>query len=524
MSDSNITLSERDDYVRHIAPQVATPKTAKDITELRKQGQLSEAYDLATELLAVEPDNVWTKRAMGWVRYERLKALAKSKASDDFIQEWTALSTLVATNSASETMLTNQAIWQAVSHMFAVSDTNQVNNVLDIVFASIQQWSLERPSDLYSALLRAILKAGKTWASLGAFLTWWGLSNLRSEDYLPGLTNEGKKMMSLAEQAYIAYAKQVLDSRDQTVIRALIADLEILHEQHPEYQYPPYYQAKLLVATGSKEQAMTALLPFARRKQGEFWLWDLLAELYEDEPEKAVACLCRAVNSQFAQEKFLVNARVNLARKLHDIGKHDQALTELTKAIKARQTEGWNIAANLIAEKEELLSTGAAALPDNKALYRQYRVLTDELLYVDIPEQIGVVTSLNTDKKVANFMVSQTVSAHFKYESSMSKIKPGDFVAVRLEQRQGNDGAYWVPLSLKPTEQLPSPEIVKSFSGVLSRHENKAFGFVNDIFIPPTLAANVTIGSTLSGLAVWSYDKQKNRNSWKAIQLIVNPF
>lgn len=519
MADSYITLTVLEGYTPRSPVSPGLGKRSTDITALRKNGQLTEAFDLATELLAAEPDNVWTKRAMGWVRYERLKAAAKSKASDEFIQEWTALSALVVANSADEIMLTNQAIWQAVSHLFAIGETGQVHEVLNLVFASVQQWSSEKPSDLHSALLRAVLKAGKTWPGLLNFLTWWGLSNLRPEDYLPGLTNEGKKMMSLAEQAYIAYAKQVLNSPDQAVIHALIADLETLHKQHSEYQYPPYYQAKLLVATGSKEEAMTRLLPFARRKQNEFWLWDLLAELYNDEPEKAIACLCRAVSCR-TEEKFLVKARISLARKLNEAGKINEALTELTKSIKARQSEGWSVAENLTAGVEKLTGKGAIILADNKPFYKLYRPLTDELLYADVPEQIGVVTNLNTDKKVAHFMVSRTVSAHFKYESSIAKIQPGDFVAVRLEQRQGNDGAYWVPLSLKPTSQAPSTEIVKPFSGVLSRHNEKAFGFVGDIFIPPTLVADVANGSAISGLAVWSYDKQKSRNSWKAISIV----
>ena len=492
--------------------------TAKDITVLRKNGQLAEAFDLATELLTTEPDNIWTKRAMGWVRFERLKAVAKSKASDEFMQEWVTLSALVADNPADEIMLTNQAVWQAVSHLFALGFSTKVNDVLNAVFASVRHWSFERPSDLYSALLRAFLKAGKTWSALGDFLTWWQLSNLRPEDHLPGITNDGKKMMSTAEQAYIAYAKQVLLHPEPTAIRALIADLETLHEQHPEYQYPPYYQAKLLVATGSKAEAMTALMPFARRKEREFWLWDLLAELYEDEPEKAIACLCRAVSSS-TQEKFLVNARLNLAVKLNEAGKLNEALTELTKSVRARQDEGWNVVSSYADAVERLGKKGAVILDNNKALYRQYRPIADELLYADIPEQIGVVTFLNIDKKVAHFNVSRTVTGHFKYEGSMSRVQPGDFVAVRLEQRTGKYGDYWVPLSVKLTEQVPSDKVCKSFSGPVKRAVEKEFGFVGYVFVPPALLKGIENGSIMTGSALWSFDKMKNRDSWKAVAI-----
>ena len=493
--------------------------TAKDITTLRKNSQLTEAFDLAMELLTAEPDNIWNKRAMGWVRFERLKAVAKSDAPEDFLTEWLALTELVADNPTDETMLTNQAVWQAVSCLFSLGDTDKAAPVLAAVFASVQTWTLEKPSDLYSALLRAFLKAGKSWVGLGDFLTWWQLSNLRPEDYLPGMTNDAKKIMSTAEQAYIAYAKQVLLHPEPTKIRALIGELDTLHEQHPEYQYPPYYQAKLLVATGSKDEAMTALLPFARRKQNEFWLWDLLAELYGDEPDKAIACLCRAVSCP-TQEKFLVKAREILAYKLISAEKLNESLTELVKVIKARIDEGWRVDTDLFNIAEQLKAKGAVVLADNKTLYRQYRAMTDELLYADVPEQTGVVTFLNTDKKVAHFSVNRTVSGHFKYEGRLARVQPGDFVAVRLEERKGKEGAFWVPLSVKPTNDLPSDEIFKSFSGTVQRVAGKQFAFIEDVFISPVLINGISDGSSVTGSALLSFDKSKNKHGWRAISVL----
>ena len=496
-------------------------QTAKDITALRKNGQLADAFALATDLLTADPDNIWTKRAMGWVRFERLRAVAKSDTPDAFLTEWEALALLVADNPADETMLTNQAVWQAVVALFSLGDTDKAVPVLAAVFASVQTWTLEKPSDMYSALLRSFMKAGKTWSGLGDFMAWWQLSNLRPEDYLPGMTNNAKKMMSLAEQAYITYAKQVLLRPDPATIQILIANLETLHQQHPEYQYPPYYQAKLLVATGSKDEAMTALLPFARRKQTEFWLWDLLANLYNDEPEKAIACLCRAVSCP-SQEKFLVNARESLSYKLIHVEKLSESLTELAKVIKTRIDEGWRVDADLLDIAEHLKAKGAVVLSDNKPLYQQYRPITDELLYTDVPEQIGVVTSLNTDKKVAQFSVNCTVSGHFKYEGRMARVQPGNVVALRLEERKGKDGAYWVPLSVKPTEALPSDEIVRQFSGIVGRVDGKGFAFIENVFVSPALLNGIPDGSSVSGSAFSSFDKSKNRHGWKAISVVAD--
>ncbi|MBC7571092.1 MAG: hypothetical protein H7319_15345 [Spirosoma sp.] len=491
-------------------------QTAKDITALRKNGQLADAFALATDLLTTEPDNIWTKRAMGWVRFERLRAVAKSKTPDAFLTEWEALALLVADNPADETMLTNQAVWQAVVALFSLGDTDKAVLVLAAVFASVQTWTIEKPSDMYSALLRSFMKAGKTWGGLGDFMAWWQLSNLRPEDYLPGMTNDARKMMSLAEQAYITYAKQVLQRPDPATIQTLIADLETLHQQHPEYQYPPYYQAKLLVATGSKDEAMTALLPFARRKQNEFWLWSLLADLYHDEPEKAIACLCRAMTCP-TEEKFLVNARLDLAVKLNQVGKVNEALTELTKSTTARQNEGWHVMPGYTDAVDRLAAKGGVVLTDNKPLYRQYRAMADELLYADVPEHVGVVTSLNTDKKIAHIAINPTISTHIKYEKSMARIQPGDFVAVRLDERTGKEGTFWVPLSAKRTDEKPSEGVYKPFSGVFSRIVGKEFGFIDGVFISPNLVVGVEDGSMLTGFALPSFDKIRQKHGWRAI-------
>ncbi|QDK77746.1 hypothetical protein EXU85_03700 [Spirosoma sp. KCTC 42546] len=89
-------------------------------------------------------------------------------------------------------------------------------------------------------------------------------------------------------------------------------------------------------------------------------------------------------------------------------------------------------------------------------------------------------------------MVSQTVVGHFKYEQWMSRVQPGNFVALRLEERTGKDGLFWVPLSVKPTKKVPSDKVFKTFSGPLRRVNGKDFGFVGDVFMSPILLKKFT--------------------------------
>ena len=491
--------------------------THKDITALRKAGRLDEAFKLATGLLAAQPNDIWTKRAMGWVRYERLKPLAKLPDYEPFIGEWAALSQLVSAAPEEEAMITEQLGWQAASRLFAAPPGNKTHPLLNTIFASLRQWTWEKPSEVYSRLLKAFLKAGKEWPGMGAFVAWWDLANLAGKDYLPEALPDGKKPMALAEQAYIARAKALLQRPEPEAVAGLVLQLERLAQTHPEYQYPAYYQAKLLAGSGSRSEALASLLPFARRKQQEIWLWDLMADIFEGDTEKTLACLCRAVTCP-GHEKFKVNVRMRLARLFGQQGETRAAHAEMHEAIETRKAEGWKVDAGHSLGLATLEGNGGS-MPDRMPLYQKYLPLADDLLYADIPEQIGVVTHLNTEKKVAHFIVSRDVSAHFKYGKKMPRVRPGDFVAVRLEKRTGKEGDFWVPVSAKPTGQPPLKEVYKSFEGMLKRVAGKGFGFADDVFLPPEILRNLPaeMSGNVRGSAYLSFDKTKKTHKWKAV-------
>ena len=57
----------------------------KEVNILRKSGDIKEAFQMATADLQNEPDNIWYKRAMGWVYYEFVKKAVENKDYDEFI-------------------------------------------------------------------------------------------------------------------------------------------------------------------------------------------------------------------------------------------------------------------------------------------------------------------------------------------------------------------------------------------------------------------------------------------------------
>lgn len=65
--------------------------------------------------------------------------------------------------------------------------------------------------------------------------------------------------MSIVEQAYIAYSKKLLDGEivgphfndrmiNKDKINEFIPKLDVIINDHPEYDYPAFYKAKLLLA------------------------------------------------------------------------------------------------------------------------------------------------------------------------------------------------------------------------------------------------------------------------------------
>lgn len=131
-------------------------------------------------------------------------------------------------------------------------------------------------------------------------LVWY----LRQEDYVPFINAKGQKCMTLAERVYIAYSKTLLKKNDLGKIEEFLPKLGELIEAHPEMLYSGYFCGKLLLALGSNDdEALKVVMPFAQKKSTEFWVWQLLSDVFKDDSEKQLACLLRAVHCK-TQESF----------------------------------------------------------------------------------------------------------------------------------------------------------------------------------------------------------------------------
>jgi tetratricopeptide (TPR) repeat protein len=521
---------------------------AKEIKELRQSGRLEEALEMARNEYQADPQNIWTKRNLSWVYYEYLKANASVEKYNDFVS-W--LNQMVALElPEDEKMLFDSLSFQLGKLLFAMAKVEPIPiQKINQIFELVQNFHFTKPSDGYSFLLKGFHKGLKDTSFYLEFIDWWDLENLAEQDFKKEKLPTGKEIMALAEQVYIAYAKQLLPREElitnenlefviqekrnsvktfvekgipvrarvfnREMAESFIHKLEELTQKHPNYQYPPYFQAKLLLALGDTEDVLSALIPFARKKQNDFWVWEILAEAVESDQEKVFSCHCRALVCT-SPEEMLVGARQKMAELLIHRGLYNEAKTEIGLILKVKETHGHRIPALIDQWISEPWYSNAQASESNKSFYLMHTALAEEILFADTPEELVFVEFVNADKSILDFMVSEEKFGFFKFDRFLRKVQPGDVLSVRFNGG-AKGGRYNVLTCVKVNNETFKSQFQKEVEGPVRIKEGSSFGFIGDAFIQPSLISkyNLSNGQTFKGQIIKTYDSRKEKWGWK---------
>jgi hypothetical protein len=183
-------------------------------------------------------------------------------------------------------------------------------------------------------------------------------------------------------------------------------------EKEPSLLYVKYYRVKLLLKSSDKQgSALQVLLPFARSKSHEFWVWELLSLCVDSDLEK-LACLCKAVLCK-TQESFLINVKQQLALLLLQMGKLSEAKSEVQACIAIREQNNWHVAASLRQLTQEPWFNTTEGAGNLVAFYQQQAKLVQSLLYRDLPIAEAVITEINTEKKWLKYITQEGHEAGF---------------------------------------------------------------------------------------------------------------
>ena len=499
----------------------------KEIKELRQTGKLEEALQMANQALETEPENIWNKRAAAWVYYEYLKKNAQPESFIAFKENLIKIKNLQLPED--EKMVFDNCAWQIGSLVFALQKTEHVDyGKINELFEIIRNYHFTKPSEAYSFIYKAFHKGYQNWSNYLTFADWWNFDNLRSEDYLKE-EFKGKKMMSIAEQAYIAYSKKLLEGEaldpfgqqrviDKEKIQSFLPKLDSLIDKQPDYQYPPYFKAKLLLASGSDENVLSAFIPFAKQKRNDFWVWELMAEIFSEDKEIQFACYCKALSLK-TPEDFLVKLRQTFSEMLIEKKMYNEAKTEIQKVIATRAKHEWKLPNQIVQWKEQEWYNSAIAKKDNNDLYSKHFKQAEEILFQDIPEELIVVEFVNENKNMLNFVKSKSKFGFFNYSGNLTKPQIGDLLKVRFNG-EGQGGFYKI-LTAKKADSNERTNAVKNFEGIIKVVSPQNFGFIEDIFIEPRIIerSKLNNGQQVKGRAILSFNKKKNEWGWKAIEI-----
>ena len=497
---------------------------AKEIKELRQSGKLVEALTMAKAELEVQQDNIWAKRNISWVYYDFLKQNTSPENLDTFISYLSEIKNLGLPSD--EKMLFDNLCWQIGSIVFKTLGTETIQYAKLIqLFEISMTFEYSIPSEGYSFLFKAFHKALKVNYKYLQFADWWNFDNFREEDYKKETLPNGREMMSIVEQAYIAYAKHLLPIQnpdgeivfDKEKAMTFLEKLSVLEESHPDYQYPAYFKAKLLLALGDKDHMLESLLPFAKKKRNDFWVWEILAEAFSNEPEKVFACYCKALSCK-SPEEMLVGLRLKMARILIFKNRYNEAKTEIDLLVKSRIENGFRIPGEIINWQSQEWYKSASLQRSNIEFYKKFIPEAESILFCDIPEETIIVEFVNSDRKILNFISSESKFGFIKYDRFFRDVKIGETLKVRF-QGGSNQGMHQVYTAIKNIDNTFKKIYFKEVEGQVRIQSDKPFGFLGDIFIHPSLVTNLKLidGMTIKANAIKTFNKEKNQWGWKLI-------
>jgi tetratricopeptide (TPR) repeat protein len=525
----------------------------KEIKELRQAGKLEEALEMALKEYkeAKQPmefnvvdaegnplDNVelaanllWPKRALAWVYYEFLKKNASANSYEEFKSYLNKINELQIPKD--EKMLFDNCAWQIGKLIYALYDKDgsillDKTKKLTEIFEIIKVFHFTKPSEAYTFLFKSFQKSHNSgWSKYIEFVEWWGLNNLRPEDFLKEEYN-GRKIMSIGEQVYIAYSKNLIEGEasDPLGIKR-VANTEKIKEfipvidewigKHPDYQYLPYNKAKLLLKLGSEENALSAFLPFAKQKRNDFWVWELMAEMHRNDKDMQFACYCKALSLN-SPEDYLVKLRQTFAAILIEKKMYDEAKTEIDKIVEIRTAQAWKIPSQILEWKSQPWYASANAKKHNKDLYKAHAEKAEEVLFQDMKEETVIVEFVNEDKKILNFIKDKKTSGFFKYDRFINKPKVGDILLVRFN---GKSGEMYKALSLRKADCTIHSDAKRIVKGILKINNPQNFGFIDDCFVESRIIENNKLQNNqkVTAEAILSFNKKKNEWGWKVYKI-----
>ena len=486
----------------------------REITAMCKSGRINEAYELAKRDYVTNTGSTWNQRALGWALYYMMKSDVESDNYEKLKEHFDELTELSLLTVETDGMIYDNVQRQIGNFIRQYVEPIDALSTLSTFFHKLKGLSFQ-PSLGHSCLLQAYIKF-ENWEEMADFLEWWNLDTLQEDDYKTYEMHNGRVLMSLAERAYIAYSKALLKQSDKRGIEEFLPKLASLVSDHPDMMYPGYFYGKLLLKLGSNsEEALRVIVPFARKKESEFWVWQLLSEVYAHDEEKCLACLLRAVHCK-TQETFLGKVRLKLARLYIQKNQFDRARYHIDAISHCYASQGWNLPNEVGNWIHQPWINDVTPNGDDPV---EYKAITNEILCVGTEEAIAVVTYVDPTSRKSTIIYGWGKRMNYKFG-----FKVGACSVLKINYVKDEAGRIKIINVMKAS--LPhNLDYIKVVEGVVSKQDKNAFAFlrtqVGQCFISPSVVQkyNVIDKEIIKALVTYDYNKKKEVWNWVCISI-----
>lgn len=477
-----------------------------------RSGQVSDAYDMAKA--DMEQNVPWAQREVGWALYYLMKQDAATNNYPSFVAHLDEVCSLDQLTVPDDNLLFNNMLRSVAVFVKEHIPPSGIDSParLSAIFSRLHRYDFEASAE-YTFLLRSFIKCG-SWPEMADFISWWNLQKLTENDYVPYKMDNGMTIMSVAEQAYIAQAKALLRLNDPGRIEEFLPMLDDLMENHPEMTYPGYFYGKLLLALGrDADEALKVIVPFARKKATEFWVWQLLSDVFVNEPEKQLACLLRAVNCR-SQENFLGKVRIKLASYYIQHNQLDLARYQIDKVTKCHLSEGWRLPYEV---DYWIHQPWIATVNPNGSAPIDYMTITNGILCEGSEEAVAIVTGVDPNSNKATLIYGMK-----KRICQKLRIKVGPGAVLKINYITEADRNKRILNSVQ-TRFPDSLDFAKVVEGTVQKRSDKDFAFLKtnkgNFFMAPFVARkhDVQDGEKVKCLVVFDYNKKKDRWDWTCV-------
>ena len=503
--------------------------TIPEIRALRDGGEIIDAYNECKSLLDACPIDRATRIEAAWC----LKTLSEQAVkSRDRVRIGVCLDELrtLKLEELGETFMHDRFCWDVAMLMNAARD-NPAEHIrtAENMFDRLKRLPFVKQNRYYSMLVEAFSRVRNgqdvMWLGFTDFMDWWGFDNLTPDDFQRIATSTpGRTIVSVAERAYTAYYKSLMaqidgGKRNVGRIEAFIKRLDTLAAMHGEFAYTLYHKALLLLKLGRKDDALEAMRPFVKKKQNDFWVWDVLAETTDDDAIK-MSCYCRSLLCR-ADQKFLGNVRRKLADLLHKSGDDARAKCEIERIVETYRREGWRIPAAIADVARQGWFAEVQSAGDNRQFYSEHLAESEHFIFMDTPEVAIMISRYNREKNICNFVTADRRRGFF-FSKGIRGMQFREYQI--LHARFAGDLQPDAPVKIVTVKPAPNAAeyaniLYRKTEGVLRLRDGATYGFVDDIFVDTPLLPGIANGTHVSVAAVLSHSPRRNAWSWKAIRV-----